>query len=62
MTTFLTTNQVAALLGVSPRRVAKMCQDGVIPAVKIGRDWMISEDDLNNFEKRGPGRPRGEGR
>lgn len=41
-----TTDQAAQELGVIPRRVRAMIRDGVLPAEKMGRDWIISEEDL----------------
>lgn len=53
-----TTTEAAALLGVSKRRVQQLVLRGQLKAVKIGRDWLIKEESLKKFERRGPGRPR----
>jgi excisionase family DNA binding protein len=54
----LTTNEVAARLGVTVKRVQAMIRDGRLPAAKMGRDYFIKEDDLKLVEERKPGRPR----
>ena len=56
--TLLTTNEVAARLGVTVKRVQAMIRDGRLPAEKMGRDYFIKEDDLKLVENRKPGRPR----
>ena len=53
----LNTSQAAKALGVSVRRVQAMCESGRLPAVKIGRDWIIKKTDLNLVSIRKPGRP-----
>lgn len=56
----LTTPQVAEILGVSIRRVQAMITAGRLPAVKVGRDWMIEKSDLKKVKNRNKkgGRPR----
>ncbi|MDX6270001.1 MAG: Helix-turn-helix domain [Acidobacteriota bacterium] len=56
----LTTNEVAARLGVTIKRVQAMIRDGRLPAEKMGRDYLIKEDDLKLVEDRKPGRPKKE--
>lgn len=53
----LTTNEVAARLGVTIKRVQAMIRDGRLPAEKMGRDYFIKEDDIKLVENRKPGRP-----
>lgn len=53
----LTTKETADKLGVSIRRVQAMITDGVLPATKLGRDYVIKESDLKLVEDRKPGRP-----
>lgn len=43
---FLTTKQAAERLGITPRRVQALVTAGRLPAQKIGRDYLIKEDDL----------------
>jgi excisionase family DNA binding protein len=55
---FLTTKQVAEKLGVTPRRVQALVTAGKLPAIKIGRDYLIKEKDLKLVEDRKIGRPK----
>jgi len=41
-----TPTQVAEMLALSPEKVRKMCQQGEIPSIKIGRCVRIHKDDL----------------
>jgi excisionase family DNA binding protein len=56
----LTTKEAAARLGISVMRVQQLIWDGRLPAEKIGRDYVIKEDDLKLVADRKPGRPRKE--
>jgi excisionase family DNA binding protein len=58
---FLTTNDAAEKLGVSRRRVIALITSGRLPAQKIGRDYLIQEQDLGFVADRRPGRPKGSG-
>lgn len=55
----LTTAQAAALLSLAPDTVKRHCQRGVIKAEKIGRDWLIPEEEVTRYRaaRHGPGRP-----
>lgn len=55
----LNTAQVAERLGISPQRVRALISSGTIPAERVGRDWVIREEDLLALPERKPGRPRG---
>ena len=57
----LTTKEVAARLGVTIQRVQALIQDGRLPASKLGRDYVIKEQDLKLVADRKPGRPRKQG-
>ena len=54
----LTTQQVAAILGITPRRVRALIKAGRLPAEKHGRDWAIKPEDLELVKVRKPGRPK----
>lgn len=54
----LTTAQVAALHGHSVRRVQARIMAGELPAMKVGRDWLVSEEDAEKFRPRAAGRPK----
>lgn len=49
MIELLTIQDVAVLLKVSRQHVRKMIRAGLLPAMKIGREWRIEKDYLNNF-------------
>lgn len=53
----LATSEVAARFGVVTRTVIGWIEDKLIPARKIGRDYVICEDDLAGFEPPLRGRP-----
>jgi excisionase family DNA binding protein len=55
---FLTTQQVAAALGVTQRRVVALIQAGRLEASRLGRDWLIPAQALEAVRERKPGRPR----
>lgn len=59
----ITTAEVAARLGITPRMVLKLIEKGLLPARKIGRDWLIDESNLELVKVRNrvgypQGRPR----
>jgi excisionase family DNA binding protein len=53
----LTTRQVAERLGVSIGRIHQLINEGRLPAEKLGRDYVIQEEDLTLVESRKVGRP-----
>jgi excisionase family DNA binding protein len=56
----LTTDQAAARLGITPRRVRQLIASGALPAERLGRDWLIEEAALAAVAARpGPGYPKG---
>jgi excisionase family DNA binding protein len=56
---FYTTVEAAPLLGLSPRSVTKYAKLGQIKAEKVGRDYVISAEELEHFKNtpRKVGRP-----
>jgi excisionase family DNA binding protein len=56
----VSTKEAARRLGVSLRRVQAMIRQGIIPATKLTREWMIDTADLQRVKamERKPGRPR----
>lgn len=54
---FISTKQAAEKLGVSVLRVQQLIWNKRLPAQKIGRDYIINEEDLKLVEDRKPGRP-----
>lgn len=51
----LTTQEAGKILGVTPQRVLALIRAGRLPAIKVGRDWLIARKDLATFEKRPQG-------
>jgi len=47
----LTTDQAAALIGVSRHEVQRLCRIGLLPAQRIGRDWLIDERHARAYER-----------
>ena len=60
----LGTRDAATRLGITPRRVVALIRAGRLPALRVGRAWVIREADLELVKERRPGRPsnrQGEG-
>ena len=53
----LTTNEAASRLGVTVQRIHQFIKGERLPAEKMGRDYIIKEDDLKLVEDRQTGRP-----
>jgi excisionase family DNA binding protein len=53
----LTTKQTAERLGISIPRVHQLINEKRLPAEKVGRDYVIKEEDLSLVEDRKVGRP-----
>lgn len=59
----LTTTEAAEITGLSRDRITQYCRAGTIPAMKIGRDWVINREDLAGITRqRKPKQRRGEGK
>ncbi len=58
---YVDAGQAAELVGVSREQMLRYCR-GVgltkIPAVKIGKSWLIRVEDLKDFERPPMGNPR----
>ena len=59
---FLTVAEVAATMRVSKMTVYRLVHSGELPAVRVGRSFRITEDDVNeylrkSFYSRGLSRP-----
>ena len=57
---YLTTKQCAELIGVTDSWVRYLIIRGKLPATKLGRDWIVKEQDLEKFKAvpRKVGRPK----
>lgn len=49
MSALLTVKEIAVLLKTSRQQVRKMIHSGLLPAVKIGREWRVDMDYLESF-------------
>lgn len=49
---FLTPQEVAAELRVSPAVVLRLLRRGELPALRVGRVWRVAEDDLRRWIRR----------
>lgn len=58
----LTTKQTAEELNISTRRVRALIDSGDLVAEKVGRDWIIEEQDLERVRNRKGGKPAMKGR
>lgn len=58
MNDLLSVSQAAARLGLKVAMVRRHCQRGNLKATKVGKQWVITETDLEVFKqiprKRGP--------
>lgn len=45
----VTTSQLARESGLTDRHIRRLCTDGVIRAERIGRDWLIPDDEAERF-------------
>lgn len=51
MTKILTTDEVAAKMNVKRRTVQTWIADGKLKATKWGRDWIVTQSDLDAFRE-----------
>ena len=54
----LSAKEASKLLNLSPVSVRKYCQQGVLQGVKKGRDWFVSREEIERYnrERRSPGK------
>jgi len=57
MSGLLTTQQAGEILGVNASRVRQFILEGRLPAIKLGRDNLIRQEDLILVQDRRTGRP-----
>ena len=53
VTELLTVSETAALLKTTKQQVRKMIAQQLILAMKIGREWRVSKEDLEDFLRSG---------
>jgi excisionase family DNA binding protein len=52
------TTEAATLLGISPNRVRQLIAKGQLPAIRVGRTFVIRRAEVKRFAAEPPGRPR----
>lgn len=52
----LTVEEVAKILKVNKFTIYRHIQKGIIPAISIGGNWRISEEELNEWLKKKSGK------
>lgn len=58
----ITTAEAGRRLGLKPVSVRWLINNGVLPATRVGRDWLIDPADLAKArDRRRPGRPKEKG-
>jgi excisionase family DNA binding protein len=50
---FMTPDEVASLLRVSPDAVRRLLRRGDLPAIRVGRAWRVDETELARWVRRG---------
>jgi excisionase family DNA binding protein len=60
---YMTSKELAARLGITPSGVLMQIHRGVLTAEKIGRDWVITDEEADRYQreqagKRGTASPR----
>jgi len=57
---YVTVAQAAQQSGLSRRQLARLLQEGTIPGIKPGHDWLVRPSAVTIYlkERRPPGRPR----
>ncbi len=59
---YVTVPVAASELGITPRGVRRLIADGTIPAIRVGRDWLISEAAVTAArDRQKPGNPNWRG-
>lgn len=56
MIAFFTTQQAAAELGVTDARIRQLCAEYLPKERKHGRDWLLTESDVERLRNRKDGR------
>jgi excisionase family DNA binding protein len=54
---YLTVEEAADLIGVDGSQVRRYCIDKKLPAVKVGKAWLIKRRDVQRFKRPPMGNP-----
>ena len=60
LTGYVTISEAAAILGVDGSQVRRYClgdSQKTLPAIKVGKQWLIAEKDLVEFQRPRVGNP-----
>ena len=57
MVDLINTATAAAIIGCVPRHVGHLIRTGQLPALRVGRDWLLNRKDAERFVRRPPGNP-----
>jgi len=55
----MTSKEVAEYLRIPVRTLYKLCQEGRIPATKVGKHWRFRKDMLDKWFKENKSLPKG---
>ena len=55
--TYMTTSQMAAVLGIHPKAANLLVRNGTVKAVKIANRWLIRRTEVKELAKTYVGRP-----
>jgi excisionase family DNA binding protein len=47
----------AGELGITPATLRQQVKSGRLHAIKLGREWLVTEDEVNRYRSQSLGRP-----
>lgn len=53
----MTLNEAAEFLGVAPATLRHQIKNKRLEAIKLGRDWMVSDEEIRRYAATSRGRP-----
>jgi len=60
LTSLMTLKEVSQVLHVNPEVLRRWLRNGKMPGFKVGSDWRINAEDLNNFFQLSPSKAKGD--
>lgn len=54
---YLTTAEAATVIGVDQSQVCRYINEEKLPAIRVGRSWLIKKQDASKFERPPVGNP-----
>lgn len=58
MDDYMTTKQAAEELGCVPAHIRRLCEQGILAAIKPGHDWLVKRQAVLDFKANPPKRGR----